>query len=117
MFDLCIAVCRLPSFGTTLHLDATISSRHGCRELRLIIVVLVFGYFLCFSELHNFGVNRTQVQRIVLMASQGGSCVPDLLPSQGGSGSFNLSLLDPFTGRIDTTGPLDFDASANEASA
>lgn len=41
----------------------------------------------------------------------------DLLPSQGGSGSFNLSLVDPFTGRVDTTEPLDFDASANEVTA
>lgn len=51
---------------------------------------------------------------MVLSASDEGSCLGDLIPAYGGGGSFNLSLRDPVTDRIDSTGPLGFDASANE---
>lgn len=61
------------------------------------------------------GMLTIQVQRIVLTAGDTGSCLSNLLSAEGGSGSFNLTLEDPFTGRVDTTAPLDFDASANEA--
>lgn len=69
-------------------------------------------------------INQKQVQRVVLTAelNSGGGCteltdLDALLPSRGGTGSFTLSLLDPFTQREDTTDLLSFDASANEASA
>lgn len=55
-----------------------------------------------------------QVQRVVMTAEYGGSCLSNLLPAEGGSGSFTLSLKDPFTGRTETTGALDFGASAAE---
>lgn len=50
-----------------------------------------------------------------MTASDEGSCIANLLPTQGGEGSFNLTMVDPFTGRGDTTEILDFGASANEA--
>lgn len=46
-----------------------------------------------------------------------GSCLADIVPVEGGSGLFDLSLIDPFTGRTDTTGPLNFDASASEVTS
>lgn len=72
----------------------------------------------CFSEFSIFcrDVTASQVQRVILSAGDDGACLSNLIPAEGGSGSFNLSLKDPFTGRTDTTGPLNFDASANEAS-
>lgn len=55
------------------------------------------------------------MQRVVLRASNEGSCLSNLLSAEGGSGSYNLTLVDPYTGRADTTWPLEFDASANKA--
>lgn len=49
-----------------------------------------------------------------MTAEYGGSCLSNLIPAEGGSGSFTLSLKDPFTGRTETTGALDFDTSAAE---
>lgn len=50
-----------------------------------------------------------------MTASDEGSCLANLLPTEGGAGSFNLTIVDPFTGRGDTTEVLDFGAPANEA--
>lgn len=59
------------------------------------------------------------MQRLVFAEDLSGTCasVNTLLPSRLGSGSFTLSLFDPFTEKTYTTNTLDFEASANEASA
>lgn len=59
-------------------------------------------------------IRETQVQRVVVTAQDSGSCIADLIPSEGGSGTFGLSFTDPFTGRTERTDALDFDTPASE---